>query len=85
LLLSKVILIFIGGVLLDWLGTRYTRSIAAGQRGPAALLSGMITLTNLALWSTILRHAESTGIYGAVAMAGGASVGTLLGFRHKLV
>ena len=82
-MLSKVIVIFLGGIFLDLLSTRYTRSVACGQRGTAALLSGVITLANLGIWGSIFQHAETLGIYGAIAMAGGSSIGTLLGFKRR--
>jgi hypothetical protein len=81
----KILLIFLGGVLLDLLTTRYMRSIASGHRFTAALLSGVITLANFALWGSILHQAEMMGLAGAMAMAGGASVGTLLAFKHRTI
>jgi hypothetical protein len=84
-MLWKVLIIFVGGIILDMLATRYTRCVAKGQAKMAAALSGLITLANLALWGTILQHAETLGFYGVVAMAGGSSVGTLLGFRQRFL
>lgn len=79
----QVLLIFVAAISVDWLTTRYTRCVVSGQRLHAALLSGIIALANLGIWSSILSNVESFGVYGAFALAGGASVGTLLGFQHR--
>jgi hypothetical protein len=83
-MLFQVVSIFLGGILLDWLVTKYTRSVAHGRPKTAALLSGLITLANIAVWGTIIHHAETLGVYGAFAAASGSSVGTLLGFKHRM-
>jgi hypothetical protein len=82
-MLWEILLIFAGGVLLDLLATKYTRYVALGKPKAAALLSGVITLVNLLVWGTIIHRAETIGLYGAFAMAGGSTVGTLLGFKNR--
>jgi hypothetical protein len=76
--------IFVGGIVVDLLVTKYTRSVATGRPKTAAALSGIITLVNIGIWGTIFHGAETLGVYGAIAMALGASVGTLLGFKQHL-
>ncbi len=83
-MLFEVICIFFGGIILDLLVTKYTRCVASGRPKSAALLSGLITLANLLIWGTIFHHAQDLGLFGAVAMAGGSSVGTLIGFKHRM-
>jgi hypothetical protein len=83
-MLFEVIFIFLGAILLDLLVTKYTRCVASGRPKAAALLSGLITLANVLLWGTIFRHAESLGLFGAFAMAGGSTVGTLIGVKHRM-
>lgn len=78
-MLWKIVVIFVGGVVIDLLVTKYTRCVAGGRPKSAALLSGAITLSNLLIWGTIIQHAETLGLYGAFAMAGGSTIGTLLG------
>ena len=78
----QVMLIFLAAITVDWLTTRYTRYVVSGHRGHAAILSGVIALANLGIWGTILHNVESFGFYGAFALAGGSSVGTLLGFAR---
>jgi hypothetical protein len=83
-MLWKLFVIFVGGVVVDLLVTKYTRSVATGRPKTAAALSGIITLANIGIWGTIIHEAETLGVYGAISMALGASIGTLLGFKEKL-
>ncbi len=83
-MLTQVILIFLGGIVLDILTSRYTRCVAGDRPVHAAALSGVITLGNLALWGSILQQAETLGLYGAFAMAGGSTVGTLIGAKSHI-
>jgi hypothetical protein len=82
-MLWKLIVIFLGGVFVDLLVTKYTVCVAAGRPKSSAALSGIITLANIGIWGTIIHEAETLGYYGAICMALGASVGTLLGFKQK--
>jgi hypothetical protein len=83
-MLWQLFIIFVGGIFVDLLVTKYTRSVATGRPKTAAALSGIITLANVGIWGTIIHEAETLGVYGAISMALGASVGTLLGFKQKL-
>ncbi|MBI4819627.1 MAG: hypothetical protein HY791_25360 [Deltaproteobacteria bacterium] len=82
-MLAQVLLIFVAAVVLDVLVTYYTKSVAHGQPVRAAIFSGLVTLANLGLLSAVLSTAETMGAAGAVAMASGAAVGTLVGVRGK--
>jgi hypothetical protein len=81
-MLWKFVAIFLGGIVIDLLVTKYTRSVAVGERATAAALSGLITLINVAVLGVIAQHMETFGLYGALAFAGGSSLGTLLGFAR---
>jgi Na+-driven multidrug efflux pump len=83
-MLWKLFVIFLGGVVVDLLVTKYTVCVAQHRPKTAAALSGIITLTNIGIWGTIIHEAETLGVYGAISMAIGASVGTLLGFKQKI-
>lgn len=83
-MLWKLVVIFVAGVVIDLMITKYTRSVASNRPKTAAALSGIITLANIGVWGTIIHEAETLGVWGAIAMAVGASIGTLLGFKTKI-
>ena len=77
----EIMLIFGGGILLDVLHTRYVKFLTGGARYKAALCSGLITITSLTVWGWVLTQVQSHGWTGAIALAGGASVGTFVSGR----
>lgn len=78
-MLTRLVLIFLAGLVLDWLVTKYTRSVARGRRGTAVFLSGVITLVNMGLIVWVLRG--DGGLYSVLAFAGGNSLGTFVAMR----
>lgn len=81
--MSALVIIFLGAVALDILHTRLIRAIAERHLALSAALSGMITFLAVTIWTFVLQRADELGIAGALALALGASVGTLLGFYTR--
>ncbi len=82
-MILQLILIFLTGVILDLLVTRYTRAVAEKKVGWATALSGFITITNFILLSVILSQSALSGVYNIIAYAGGNTVGTYIALRKS--
>ena len=80
-MILNIIIIFIAGLIVDLLVAKYTSYIALKKSGMAALLSGIITVTNFLFLIVILKGSASDSIFNILAFAGGGSVGTFLSFR----
>lgn len=80
-MMTKLILIFFAGVMIDLLCTRYTRSVAEKELWNATLLSGLITLTNFVPLSVILRGNVEEGFLNILAYAGGNTIGTYIALK----
>ena len=76
-----MIAIFCGAVVADILHALYTRSVAEGRRMRSAAISAACTLLSVSIWSWVISHVDSHGVVGALVLAGGSSVGTLIGLR----
>lgn len=83
-LILTLVGIFVGGVIVDWLHTRFVVAVAAGKKWRSGVFSTAVTLLSVLVWTTVIQHVEVLGISGALALALGAGVGTVLGF-HKSV
>ena len=77
----KIMMIFVAGIVVDLLVTRYTRAVAERKIGGATLLSGFITIVNFLLLSVILRESFTDGIYSILSFAGGNAVGTYFAMK----
>lgn len=75
------ILIFIAGLVVDLLTTKYTRYIVTKKIARATFLSGLITVVNFALLTILLKDNVGEGIFNILAFAGGNSMGTLLAMK----
>ncbi len=80
-MITKMILIFFAGVIIDLLCTRYTRCVADRRLWAATLLSGLITVTNFVLLSIILQGSLEEGFLNILAYAGGNTVGTYIALK----
>ena len=80
-MISKIVLIFLAGIIIDVLSTRYTRNVAEKKLWPATLLSGLITITNFALLTLIIRESATDGFFNILAYAGGNTLGTYIGLK----
>ena len=80
-MILKMIIIFVAGLLIDLLVAKYTGFIASKRRGPAALFSMLITITNFFFLTLILKEGISNGIFNILAFAGGGGVGTFLSMK----
>lgn len=81
-MIIKIVMIFVAGVVVDLLVTRYTRAVAEKKIGRATLLSGFITVVNFLLLSVILKDSFADGIYSILSFAGGNTLGTYFAMRH---
>ncbi len=80
-MLIKIIMIFMAGVVVDLLVTRYTRAVSERKIGRASLLSGFITIVNFLLLTVILRESFADGVYNILSFAGGNALGTYFAMK----
>lgn len=80
-MLVQLILIFLAGIIVDLLATRYTSAVADKKLWPATIFSGLITLTNFVLLTLILKESASEGMLNIMAYASGNAVGTYLALK----
>jgi hypothetical protein len=80
-MIPKIILIFIAGLIIDLLTTLYTKKVADKKLWPATFLSGLITLTNFALLTMIIKESDSNTFLNILAYAGGNTIGTYIALR----
>lgn len=80
-MLLKITLIFIAGLILDLLVTKYTRFISEKKIAGATILSGIITIVNFVLLTVILNGSSDSGIMNIFAFASGNSLGTFLALK----
>jgi hypothetical protein len=81
-MLTKLILIFIAGFIVDVLITKHTRYVAFKKTGRATLLSGMITVVNFTLLTVILKESAGNDFVSILAFAGGNSLGTFMALKR---
>jgi hypothetical protein len=79
----KLLVIFLAGVVTDFLVARYTRAVTERKPLFAACLSSVITVSNLTLLSLILAWTENAGVMPIAAFAGGSWLGTYFTVRHR--
>jgi len=80
-MISKIILLFLAGVIIELLSARYTRNVAERKVWSPTLLSGLITITNFALLTLIIKESAAAGFFNILAYAGGNTLGTYIGLR----
>jgi len=80
-MVTRIILIFIAGFIVDLLSTKYTSYVALNKTGLATLLSGLITVVNFVLLTLILKEGAESGLVNILAFAGGNSLGTFLALK----
>ena len=81
-MITKILLIFIAGLIVDLLVTKYTRFVAEKKIVGATILSGIITIVNFILLTLILKGSSSDDIINIFAFAGGNSLGTFLALKR---
>jgi hypothetical protein len=81
-MISKLLLIFLAGFIVDVLVTKHTRYVADKKTGRATLLSGMITIVNFTLLTIILDESSHSNLINIMAFAGGNTLGTFLAMRR---
>ena len=69
-MITKLLLIFIAGFVIDLLITKYTGDVAEKRIGRATVLSGLITVANFLLLTVILKDSVTDGVYSIMAFAG---------------
>jgi hypothetical protein len=78
-MITKLLLIFIAGFVIDLLITKYTGDVAEKRIWRATVLSGLITVANFLLLTVILKDSAMDGAFSIMAFAG--NNGDLL--RHE--
>ncbi len=81
-MITKIVLIFIAGLIIDLLTTLYTRKVADKKLWPATFLSGLITLTNFALLTFIIKDTDPNTFFNILAYAGGNTIGTYIALKR---
>ena len=82
-MLLKLVVIFLAGVITDFLVARYTRAVTERKPFFAASLGSLITISNLTLLSLIVAWTENAGVMPIAAFAGGSWLGTYFTVRHR--
>jgi hypothetical protein len=80
-MITKLLLIFIAGFVIDLLITKYTGDVAEKRIWRATVLSGLITVANFLLLTVILKDSAMDGAFSIMAFAGGNSLGTFFAMR----
>ncbi len=83
-MIINLIIIFVAGLVVDLLAAKYTSYIVSKKIGPAALLSGLITLVNFVFLTLILKDSVNGSIFNILAFAGGSSAGTFLAMMKRV-
>jgi hypothetical protein len=81
-MITKLILIFVAGFVIDLLITKYTSDVAEKRIWRATLFSGMITMANFLLLTVILKDSATDGVFNILAFAGGNSLGTFFAMKR---
>ncbi len=81
-MITKLILIFVAGFVIDLLITKYTSDVAEKRIWRATLFSGMITMANFLLLTVILKDSALDGALNILAFAGGNSLGTFFAMKR---
>ncbi len=81
-MITKLLLIFIAGIVIDLLITKYTSDVAEKRIWRATLFSGMITMANFLLLTVILKDSAMDGMFNILAFAGGNSLGTFFAMKR---
>jgi hypothetical protein len=81
IMITKLLLIFIAGFVIDLLITKYTGDVAEKRIWRATVLSGLITVANFLLLTVILKDSAMDGAFSIMAFAGGNSLGTFFAMR----
>jgi len=77
-MIPNIILFFFAGVIIDALSVRYTRTVAEKRLWSATLLSGLITISNVALLLYIIKGNAPDGFLNILAYAGGTASAPML-------
>jgi hypothetical protein len=81
-MITKLLLIFLAGFVIDLLITKYTSDVAEKRIWRATLFSGMITMANFLLLTVILKDSAMDGMFNILAFAGGNSLGTFFAMKR---
>lgn len=79
--MTRLVLIFLAGLIVDLMVARYTLAIADRRRGLAVFLSVLITAINLGLIGVLIGDFQSYGYYSILTYAAGNGAGTLIAMR----
>ncbi|MBN1983806.1 MAG: hypothetical protein JW795_19885 [Chitinivibrionales bacterium] len=80
-MIYKIIFIFIAGVIVDLLVTKYTDFVARRKIAKATALSGLITVVNFILLTLILKDSAANDLVSIIALASGNSLGTFFAMK----
>jgi hypothetical protein len=80
-MITKLLLIFLAGFVIDLLITKYTGDVAEKRIWRATVLSGLITVANFLLLTVILKDGAMDGAFSIMGFRGGKQPGDV--FRHE--
>lgn len=82
-LITKLIMVFVAGFIVDLLITKYTKDVSEKKIWSATFLSGLITLANFVFITILLRDSVGDSIFSIVAFASGNCCGTFFVMKRK--
>ncbi len=80
-MITKLVLIFFAGFVIDLLITKYTSDVAQRRVWRATVLSGLITVANFLLLTVILKDSAMDGVLSILGFAGGNCLGTFFAMK----
>lgn len=80
-MILQLFLLFLAGIIIDLLVTRYTKAVAEKKIWSATFLSGLVTFVNFLLLTVLISESSMNGIFNIMAYAGGNTVGTFFALR----
>lgn len=84
-MIGQLMLLFLAGIMIDFLVTWYTRSVSQKRVWSASWLSGVITFVNFILIAMIIKESSFNCLYNIVAYAGGNTIGTFVALIRDTV
>lgn len=82
-MITKILLFFLAGFVVDLLITKYTAFVANRKIAKATALSGVITVVNFILLTVILKDSAMNDFINIIALAGGNSLGTFWAMKKR--
>ena len=80
-MILQLFFLFLAGIIIDLLVTRYTKAVAEKKIWSATFLSGLVTFVNFLLLTVLISENSFNGIFNIMAYAGGNTGGTFFALK----